>query len=87
MSASRDSWRAKLVSAGDADEVAIVLEGAHGKGRFVVTSLFFDKLKGDKDEPDARQQFFDGLAAYVRAVKAGTAPDVTPVGRPRDTRT
>jgi len=77
-----------LVSAGERHERAVVLEAAHGKGRFVVTSLFFDKEPGNKDKeaaedrPDPRTQFFSGLAAYVRAVKAGTAPAVEPTSPP-----
>jgi hypothetical protein len=74
-----------LVTAGEGSERAALLEAAHGKGRFLVSSLYLDKKKGDKDEPAAQEQFLSGLAAYVRAVKAGTAPDVEPTPPPGET--
>ena len=68
-----------LVTVGEDADRAALLEAAHGKGRFLVSSLYLDKKKGDKDDVGPQQRFLAGLAAYVRAVRAGTAPDVIPM--------
>ncbi|MFJ9947613.1 alkaline phosphatase D family protein [Kitasatospora sp. NPDC091207] len=66
-----------------------LLEGAHGAGRFLVTSLTVDKCfdsTGAAVQPAAAVQdsvtFFTALASYVARVRAGTAPAVTPTPMP-----
>jgi len=73
-----------LVTAGEDGDRAALLEAAYGQGRFLVSSLYLDKQKGDKDDVLPQQEFFAGLAAYVRAVKAGTAPPVEPMAPPSE---
>ena len=67
-----------------------LLEGAHGKGRFLVTSLTIDKCfnaAGTAIQPAAAvgdsEAFFAALTKYVSSVKAGTAPAVVPTPSPR----
>lgn len=62
-----------------------LLEGAHGRGRFVLSSLTIDKIYnavGQTVQPAEAvadsEMFFTAFAAYVRMVVAGTAPVVTP---------
>lgn len=66
-----------------------LLEGAHGRGRFLLSSLTVDKIwnaSGAAVQPSAAiadsEMFFTSLAAYVRLVMAGTAPPVTPTLQP-----
>jgi len=61
------------------------LEGAVGRGRLLLTSLFLDKVQDSKGKPKgppairkAAGRFFQNLAAYVLSVRAGTAPAVKP---------
>lgn len=61
-----------------------LLEGSYGKGRILLTSLYFDKLYDSNDNliaPEATlavaKRFFVNLATYVAAVRAGIAPPVT----------
>ncbi|AKU17779.1 hypothetical protein [Luteipulveratus mongoliensis] len=92
------SWESMrvLLSAtpGAFPEPPILLEGAHGKGRFLVTSLTVDKCydaAGASIQPAVAVQdseaFFAGVAAYVASVKAGTAPAVVPTPKPKDRAT
>ncbi len=62
-----------------------LIEGAHGRGRFVITSLSLDKLYDAEGRPDAPEAlaaaariFFANLRRYVELVKNGTAPSVVP---------
>jgi len=81
----------RVVAAGKASgQFPVLLEGAHGKGRVVLTSLFLDKLvdeqgreKGDDAVRAVSRTFFANLAAYVRAVRAGEAAPVEPTPSPR----
>ncbi|MGF6822609.1 hypothetical protein M2317_001516 [Microbacterium sp. ZKA21] len=66
-----------------------LLEGAHGRGRFIITSLTIDKVynaAGQTIQPAAAvadsEMFFTAFASYVRQVIAGTAPEVTPTMQP-----
>ncbi|WP_020390478.1 alkaline phosphatase D family protein [Kribbella catacumbae] len=68
-----------------------LLEGAHGSGRWVISSLTVDKcfgVDGTPVQPAAAisdsETFFAAVAAYVRMVKAGTAPEVVPTPQPGD---
>ncbi|MFD5766317.1 alkaline phosphatase D family protein [Streptomyces sp. NPDC127049] len=69
-----------------------LLEGRHGEGRFLVSSLTVDKcfdVSGAAVQPAAAVEdsvaFFAALAGYVRQVRAGTAPAVTPTPMPPET--
>lgn len=66
-----------------------MLEGAHGRGRFILTSLTIDKIynaSGQTIQPALAvadsEMFFTAFATYVRQVIAGTAPEVTPTMQP-----
>ncbi|MER5307710.1 alkaline phosphatase D family protein [Streptomyces sp. NPDC002773] len=66
-----------------------LLEGRHGSGRFLVSSLTVDKCfdaTGAVTQPAAAVEdsaaFFAALARYVRLVRAGAAPAVTPTPMP-----
>lgn len=67
-----------------------LLEGAHGQGRFLVTSLTIDKCyRADQtstiqpaDAIADSEMFFSALASYVRSVREGTAPEVVPTLQP-----
>ena len=68
-----------------------LLEGAHGKGRFLVTSLTVDKCFDGAGAPlqpavavADSEAFFAAIAGYVASVKAGTAPAVVPTPKPKD---
>ncbi|MCP1413799.1 alkaline phosphatase [Paenarthrobacter sp. A20] len=68
-----------------------LLEGAHGKGRFLVTSLTIDKCfnaAGTAIQPATAvgdsEAFFAALTKYVSSVKAGTAPAVVPTPKPKE---
>lgn len=86
-----DSWRSMRVlmaCAADGFPPAL-LEGAHGSGRFLVTSLTVDKCfnaSGAAVQPASAVQdsvtFFTALAGYVTRVRAGTAPAVVPTPMP-----
>lgn len=74
-----------LISCDKQKKFVAMMEGAHGKGRVLLTSLYLDKLydgagKNTAPEPfnAASQKFFSNLAAYVQLVKAGKAPKVVP---------
>lgn len=62
---------------------AVLLEGAHGKGRYLISALHFDKLFDRKNELAASKDFFNtakqfatNFREYVAAVKAKQAPEV-----------
>lgn len=85
------SWRAMrvLLACGAAGTPPCLLEGAHGAGRFLVTSLSIDKCfdsAGASLQPAVAEAdsaaFFAALAGYVGAVRAGTAPAVVPTPMP-----
>ena len=59
----------------------VLLEGALGKGRVVLTSLFLDKVRGADGTADwrvASDVFFRTVRAYVQMVEDGRAPPVAP---------
>ncbi|WAL71487.1 alkaline phosphatase D family protein [Kitasatospora sp. YST-16] len=85
------SWRSMrvLLACTTGGTTPALLEGAHGTGRFLVTSLTVDKCfnsAGTAVQPAAAVQdsssFFTALAGYVAAVRAGTAPAVVPTPMP-----
>ena len=62
-----------------------LLEGAVGRGRLLLTSLFLDKVLDPEGKPKgapgiqkAAGRFFKNLVAYVLSVRAGAAPAVKP---------
>jgi phosphodiesterase/alkaline phosphatase D-like protein len=66
-----------------------LLEGAHGAGRFVVSSLWLDKCFDAQGQPcvspralEISERFFAGAYAYVGLVQAGKAPEVVPTTPP-----
>ncbi|MFC7615163.1 alkaline phosphatase D family protein [Actinokineospora soli] len=66
-----------------------LVEGAYGRGRFLVSSLSVDKCFDAAGAPvqpqvavDDSAAFFTALAGYVDAVRAGTAPDVVATPMP-----
>jgi len=74
-----------ILAADRAAQFPVMLELAYGKGRIVLTSMFFDKLakRGQRSTapPKVRataETFFQNLNAYVTAVRAGTAPPAEP---------
>ncbi|MCG8511979.1 MAG: hypothetical protein MI741_22405, partial [Rhodospirillales bacterium] len=79
----QEGFRVLLASSEDGRLPALV-EATHGKGRFVLTSMYFDKLltpQGESAAPSdyvqAGMAFTRALAGYVAAVKTGRAPKVT----------
>lgn len=84
-------FRAVLASGDDLENYAL-LEGAHGRGRIVLTSLYLDKLRrygtniATPDFEKISTTFFANLAEYTASVRAGTAPTVlaTPPSKPID---
>jgi len=83
---------AVLLGAGEGTDDPVLLEVAHGRGRFLLASLFFDRLYDDAGElgaprayADLAETFTRNLAGYVRATRAGRAPAVrvTPKPTPR----
>ncbi len=84
-------FRVVLASGDDLQNFAL-LEGAHGRGRIVLTSLYLDKLQSHGTNvatPDFEKistTFFANLADYTASVRSGTAPAVvaTPPPRPID---
>ncbi|WP_405796110.1 alkaline phosphatase D family protein [Streptomyces sp. NBC_01506] len=85
------SWRAMrvLLACTTTGSAPCLLEGAHGSGRFLLSSLTVDKCfdaAGAPVQPAAAVQdsvtFFTALAGYVTRVRAGTAPAVIPTPMP-----
>ncbi|MET9558009.1 alkaline phosphatase D family protein [Streptomyces sp. NPDC006645] len=85
------SWRGMrvLLACTAAGASPSLLEGAHGSGRFLVSSLTVDKCfdaSGAPVQPAAAVRdsvtFFTALAGYVARVRAGTAPAVAPTPMP-----
>lgn len=79
---------AVLLGAGGVDDPALI-ETPAGRGRFLLASLFFDRLYADdgtRVAPPAYEAFahtfMRNLAEYVTAVKSGKAPVVTPDPKP-----
>jgi len=78
-----------LIAAGKASaQRAALVEVAHGRGRFLVSSLWLDKLRrGDEHvAPEGQRQaalaFGAALRHYVRAVADGSTPAVTATAPP-----
>ncbi|MFH8692715.1 alkaline phosphatase D family protein [Streptomyces anulatus] len=85
------SWKSMrvLMTCTAAGASPCLLEGAHGAGRFLVSSLTLDKCfdaAGSSVQPASALRdsvtFFTALAAYVGRVRAGTAPAVVPTPMP-----
>jgi len=62
---------------------AVVLEAAHGRGRFVITALHFDRLFDQRGDLAASREFFntakrfaENLRDYTLLVRANRAPGV-----------
>lgn len=82
---------AVVLAAGPGVNNPVFLEAAHGRGRFLLTSLFFDKTRDSEGKEAAPKEytefsaaFFKGLARYVREVRSGKAAPVavTPLPAP-----
>ena len=86
-----DTFEGMRVLAGDSvgRRRPAVLEGSHGKGRFVLAALHFDKLDGmtedgatfqaaPSDFRELSRRWFKGLHGYVGLVRTGRAPEATP---------
>jgi hypothetical protein len=80
-----------LATLGRSTRDPVLVEAAHGRGRIVLTSLFFDKRMtagGEVVAPagfdKAANAFFSGLREYVSLVQSGAAPAVeaTPAYQP-----
>ena len=63
----------------------VLLEAAVGRGRLLLTSFYFDKVRNDRNEITApaairstAQHFFANLKRYVERVRTGRAPRVEP---------
>ncbi len=63
----------------------VLMVGQLGRGRIILTSLYFDKIRNAEDEITAPEAFmaatdgfYTGLYAYVAAVRAGRAADIEP---------
>ncbi|CAN3977642.1 alkaline phosphatase D family protein [Kitasatospora purpeofusca] len=89
------SWyamRVLLACGTAADAPAALLEGAHGSGRFLVSSLSVDKCYNEAGTviqsaaalTDSRT-FFTALATYVNRVRSGTAPAAVATAPPSRT--
>ncbi|MGW2539807.1 alkaline phosphatase D family protein [Kitasatospora sp. NPDC001574] len=84
------SMRVLLSCAAGTSFPPALLEGAHGAGRFLVSSLTIDKCydrtSGAKIQSASAIQdsvtFFTALKGYVTQVRAGTAPAVDPTPMP-----
>ncbi|MDA0935195.1 MAG: alkaline phosphatase D family protein [Planctomycetota bacterium] len=69
---------------------AALVEVGHGRGRFLVSSLWLDKRarEGQRAAPEPQRalgaRFASALHSYVRAVQAGEAPEVRPVLAPTE---
>lgn len=81
-------FRVLLASGEDLQNFAL-LEGAHGRGRVVLTSLYLDKLQRDGNRlatPDFEKvtaTFFTNLADYTASVQSGNAPAVVATPPPK----
>ncbi|WP_019181982.1 discoidin domain-containing protein [Microbacterium yannicii] len=84
-------WRRMrvLLACNGAGRPPALLEGAHGRGRFLLTSLTIDKCYNGSGAPIQpagaiadSEMFFTALASYVQSVIAGTAPAVVPTLQP-----
>ena len=80
--AEQDGFRVLLAHGRDGQSPAL-LEGQHGHGRILLSSLFLDKLdspSGDASVPspvaDTAAVFFGNLRRYVAAASRGELPDV-----------
>lgn len=82
-----------LLGAGEGTDNPVLIEAAGEKGRFLMTSLFFDRVRTTDGKPSAppayakfARGFLRNLASYVRSVQEGRAPKVRvtppPVPRP-----
>ena len=72
---------AVLAAAEPSRRFPVMLEAGHGRGRFVVTALYFDRLLDDHETLDApapfieqARRFADNFRRYVGDVRAGRAP-------------
>jgi phosphodiesterase/alkaline phosphatase D-like protein len=72
------------------DTHAALVEVAHGKGRYLISSLWFDKLadaegivQAPRGQQLAARAFAQDLVRYVRLVRRGKAPQVTPTPAPQ----
>ncbi|WP_436497584.1 alkaline phosphatase D family protein [Actinokineospora sp. HUAS TT18] len=90
------SWRAMrvLMACATTGYPPCLVEGAHGRGRFLVSSLSVDKCFDAAGAPlqpqvaiDDSAAFFAAVARHVAAVRAGTAPAVVPTPMPAQTPT
>jgi hypothetical protein len=80
---------AVLLGAGGGSDDPALLEAAHGEGRFLLSSLFFDRLYGPGDGLAAPREYLDfatlfmrNLAGYVRDVRGGRTPAVRIAPKP-----
>ena len=77
-----------VIAAGDRDQYAALVEVEHGNGRFLVASLWLDKLErggqtvAPKTHLQAANAFAKALQHYVVQVKSGKAPAVVPAPPP-----
>ena len=85
------TWRGfqVLLASGAGPEHPALIEGAHGRGRFLVTSLWVDKAFRRNGKPAVgpkglrvAEGFFRAMASYVRRVRTGLAPKVVPTPPP-----
>ena len=74
-----------LLTLDAANRDPVLVEAEVGRGRLLLTSLFFDKLENASGEfvapsgfRDASEAFFAGLKDYVVAVRDGNGPAVEP---------
>ncbi|MFT7678605.1 MAG: phosphodiesterase/alkaline phosphatase D-like protein [Planctomycetota bacterium] len=90
---SLTSWRGfrVLLTSSAGPEHPALLEGAHGRGRFLVSSLWLDKAFRKDGTPavgvqalDVAKGFFGALEAYVRLVRSGQAPRVVATPKPAE---
>ena len=93
---SLDDWRnlQVLLAVGPGPRRPALVEGSLGDGRFLVTSLWIDKVFGPDGTPvvdDAAvafgRRFFASLVNHVDAVRRGAAPAVEPTPAPGDVDT
>ena len=87
---SFDRWKGMrvLLASEPGGSSPCLLEAAHGKGRFLASSLWIDKVLRDGQSAygdaatQASQPFFDCLFDYVAMVTRGEAPNVIPTPVP-----
>lgn len=71
-----------LISHNEDDSRTALLEGSYGKGRYIISSLFFDKLFNANNEAvkspfvEASERFYLNLHNYTEQVTNHTAPAV-----------